>query len=61
MTYEQKVILFRSKRYLMPVPPIGTHNWTVRDYIRFIDQHGRWCPGSEAKTCELNTVGNYNG
>jgi hypothetical protein len=57
MTYEEKVYLFKSRRYLMPVPPVGTKNWTIRDYIRFIDQHGRWCPGSDAKACGLNSVG----
>jgi membrane protease subunit (stomatin/prohibitin family) len=44
MTYEEKVKLFNAKRYLMPLRPIGTKNWTIRDYIRFIDQVGRWCP-----------------
>jgi hypothetical protein len=52
MTYAEKVKLFNAKRYLMPLPPMGTKNWTTRDYIRFIDQHGRWCPeGKDA--CEL--------
>lgn len=60
MTYEEKVKLFKSRRYLMPVPPIGTNNWTIRDYIRFIDQHGRWCPGGDTKACELNPMGNFN-
>lgn len=58
MTYEDKVKLYRARRYLMPVPPVGTKNWTTRDYIRFIDQHGRWCPGSDATTCELDSMGN---
>ncbi len=44
MTYEDKVRLFKAKRYLMPLPPLGTKNWTLRDYIRYIDQCGRWCP-----------------
>jgi hypothetical protein len=44
MTYEEKVKLFLSNRYLMPLPPLGTKNWTVRDFVRYIDQHGRWCP-----------------
>jgi hypothetical protein len=52
MTYEEKVRLFNAKRYLMPLPPLGTKNWTTRDYIRFIDQHGRWCPRGR-DTCEL--------
>jgi len=28
MTYEEKVRLFNAKRYLMPLPPLGTKNWT---------------------------------
>jgi hypothetical protein len=52
MTYETKVRLFNAKRYLMPLPPLGTENWTVRDYIRYIDQHGRWCPDGRDQ-CEL--------
>lgn len=44
MTCEDKVRLFKAKRYLMPLPPLGTKNWTLRDYIRYIDQCGRWCP-----------------
>ena len=47
MTYEEKVKLYNQKRYLMPFPPVGTKNWTVRDYIRYIDQHGRWCPDGQ--------------
>jgi hypothetical protein len=52
MTYEEKVRLFSAKRYLMPLPPLGTRNWLVRDYIRYIDQHGRWCPDGRDQ-CEL--------
>jgi hypothetical protein len=52
ITYEEKVRLFNAKRYLMPLPPLGTKNWTVRDYIRYIDQHGRWCPDGRDQ-CEL--------
>jgi hypothetical protein len=52
ITYEEKVRLFHAKRYLMPLPPLGTRNWTVRDYIRYIDQHGRWCPDGGDR-CEL--------
>ena len=52
MTYEEKVRLFNAKRYLMPLPPLGTKNWLVRDYIRYIDQHGRWCPDGRDQ-CEL--------
>jgi hypothetical protein len=47
MTYEDKVRLFKVKRYLIPLPPLRTKNWTVRDYIRYIDQHGRWCPDGQ--------------
>ena len=28
MTYEEKVRLYNEKRYLMPLPPLGTKNWT---------------------------------
>ena len=52
ITYEEKVRLFNAKRYLMLLPPVGTKNWTVRDYIRFIDQYGKWCP-EESDHCEL--------
>ena len=52
MTYEEKVKLFNAKRYLMPLRPLGTKNWTIRDYIRFIDQVGRWCPEGKDKGIE---------
>ena len=52
MTYEEKVKLFNAKRYLMPLRPLGTKNWTIRDYIRFIDQVGRWCPKGKDKGIE---------
>ena len=46
MTYKDKVILFNASRFLMPEIPKGTKNWITRDYIRYIDQHGRWYPPS---------------
>ena len=46
MTYEEKVKLFNAKRYSMPMLPEGTKNWITRDYIRYIDQSGRWHPQS---------------
>jgi len=46
MTYEEKVKLFKAKRYSMPMLPEGTKNWITRDYIRYIDQSGRWYPQS---------------
>jgi len=52
MTYEEKVKLFNAKRYLMPLRPLGTKNWTIRDYIRFFDQVGRWCPDGKDKGIE---------
>ena len=52
MVYEEKVKLFNAKRYLMPLRPLGTKNWTIRDYIRFIDQVGRWCPKDKHKGIE---------
>jgi hypothetical protein len=52
LTYEEKVRLFKATRFLMPLPPLGTKNWTVRDYIRYIDQRGRWCPDG-SNQCEL--------
>ena len=52
MTYEEKVKLSKAKPYLMPVRPLGTKNWTIRDYIRFIDQMGRWCPEDKDKGIE---------
>jgi hypothetical protein len=52
MTYDEKVKLYNAKRYLMPLRPLGTKNWTVREYIRYIDQHGRWCPDGRDQ-CEL--------
>lgn len=52
MTYEEKVKLFNNNRYLMPLPPLGTKNWTVPDFIRYIDQAGRWCPEGK-DSCEL--------
>jgi hypothetical protein len=59
MTYEEKVMLFKAKRYLMPLPPLRTDNWTARDYIRFIDQHGRWCPRGR-DSCELQDENTRN-
>jgi hypothetical protein len=52
LTYEDKVKLYNSKRYLMPMPPMGSQNWLMRDYIRFIDENGRWCPEG-GDSCEL--------
>ena len=52
MTYKDKVKLFNAKRYLMPFTPEGTKNWIMRDYIRFIDEYGKWCPEGSNK-CEL--------
>jgi len=52
MVYEEKVKLFNAKRYLMLLRPLGTKNWTIRDYIRFIDQVGRWCPKDKHKGIE---------
>jgi hypothetical protein len=52
LTYEDKVKLYNKKRYLMPKLPIRTKNWIMRDYIRFIDQYGKWCP-EESDHCEL--------
>jgi hypothetical protein len=52
MTYEEKERLFNKNRYLMPLPPLGTKNWTVTDFIRYIDQSGRWCPEGN-DSCEL--------
>jgi hypothetical protein len=52
MTYEEKVKLFNAKRYLMPSPPVRTENWIMRDYIKYIDQYGSWCPEG-GDTCEL--------
>jgi hypothetical protein len=46
MAYEEKVKLLNERRYLMPMLPEGTKNWIMRDYIRYIDQHGRWYPQS---------------
>ena len=52
LTYEDKVKLYNKKRYLMPKLPMRTKNWIMRDYIRFIDQYGKWCP-EESDHCEL--------
>jgi hypothetical protein len=52
MTYKDKVKLFNARRYLMPYRPEGTKNWIIRDYIRFIDEYGKWCPEGSNK-CEL--------
>jgi hypothetical protein len=48
MSYEEKVKLFNAKRYSMPMLPEGTKNWITRDYIRYIDQCGRWHLQSES-------------
>ena len=45
ISYEEKVKLFKAKRYSIPMLlPEGTKNWITRDYIRYIDQSGRWYP-----------------
>ena len=59
ITYEEKVRLFNAKRYLMPLPPLGTKNWTMRDYIRYIDQRGRWCPDG-SNQCELPDASTFD-
>jgi hypothetical protein len=44
MTYEQKVELYRAGKYLFPPPPVCHVGWTERNWIDYIDAHGKWVP-----------------
>lgn len=42
MTYDDKVALFKTGKYLFEVPPVPHIMWTLSDWIRYIDTCGEW-------------------
>lgn len=42
MSYEDKVILYRAGRFLVPYVPMDTTNWLERDWIAYISKEGVW-------------------
>ncbi len=60
LTPENKLAMYRAGDYRLPVPPVLTHAWSEKDWIRFIDQHGAW--GAFRKTLKCgNEVWLFNG
>lgn len=45
LTYEDKVYLYRNGKYQMPPPPVVHNLWGMKEWITFIDNHGRWMYG----------------
>lgn len=43
MTFAQKVLLFSMRRYLIPIPET-IPEWTIREWIDYVDNHGKWLP-----------------
>ena len=46
---DNKVRMYRAGRYTFPPPPVGHIKWTEADWIRYIDNHGRWLGMLEPK------------
>tara|TARA_R100000656_G_C3895331_1_gene117537 strand:- start:149 stop:283 length:135 start_codon:yes stop_codon:yes gene_type:complete len=43
LTYEEKLAKYLKGEYLMPVPGTCPVGWSDRNWIDFIDNHGKWC------------------
>lgn len=44
MTYDEKLRLYRAGRYLFQPPPVMCAMWTEADWVRYIDNCGKWLP-----------------
>lgn len=44
LTYEEKCELYRAGLYQFPAPPVCHTRWTEADWIRYIDNCGKWTP-----------------
>jgi hypothetical protein len=42
LTYYEKVRKYARGEYTFPVPPVHTSYWTKDDWIRYIDNKGKW-------------------
>ena len=38
----RRLLMYRSARYRIPVPPVTTGQWQENDWIAFIENHGSW-------------------
>jgi len=48
MDAQMKLALFRAGRYeLTEAPTTATWHWDEKDWINWIDQHGRWDPANQ--------------
>lgn len=37
-----KRVLYKNGMYICGIPSGKTHNWTVADWINYIDENGTW-------------------
>jgi len=44
---QQKVVMYRKGLYKCPPPPVSTVWWTEYEWIKYIDQYGKWTDDSE--------------
>lgn len=43
LTYSKKLALYLDGNYSTPTPSTSTKEWTIRNWIDFIDKDGCWC------------------
>jgi len=43
LTYSKKLALYLDGDFSIPNPDTSTKNWTIRNWIDFIDKDGCWC------------------
>lgn len=53
VSQEQKEVWYETGNYLFPVPPVCTQFWGRSDWMRYIDQCGKWNP-QPPKTITIN-------
>ena len=37
-----KRVLYKNGMYVCAIPDGQTHNWTVSDWVKYIDENGTW-------------------
>lgn len=42
MIFADKLALYLAGHYLVPVPPVCHVGWTDKNWMDFIDSHGKW-------------------
>ena len=40
--YETRKSLYQTQQYEFPVPPVCTYLWNEEDWIKYIDESGKW-------------------